>query len=51
MGGFELVILITMLFYIVPVLIVLWFMISVVSALRENNEILRELINKIEEKK
>ncbi|WP_156962306.1 hypothetical protein [Ureibacillus massiliensis] len=45
------VILITMLFYIVPVLIVLWFMISVVSALRENNEILRELINKIEEKK
>ncbi|BDH61768.1 hypothetical protein MTP04_18980 [Lysinibacillus sp. PLM2] len=44
-------ILISMLFYIVPVLIVLWFMISVVSALRENNEILRELINKIEEKK
>ncbi|WP_156111895.1 hypothetical protein [Ureibacillus manganicus] len=42
--------LVSFLFFAIPGLIVLWFMISTVTALREGNELLKELIKKLEKK-
>lgn len=39
--------LIVLVIYLVPALFIVWFMVSVVSLLREQNQLLRQLINKI----
>ncbi|HWL25911.1 MAG TPA: hypothetical protein VNR38_19525 [Ureibacillus sp.] len=39
---------ISLLFYGVPIFMMLWFMVSVVTALRERNELLRALIKKLD---
>lgn len=39
---------VTFIFYGVPIAFILWFMISVVSALREKNKLLREIIKKLD---
>ena len=41
----------SLLFLGIPGLIILWFMISTVTALREGNELLKELIKKLDKTK
>lgn len=40
--------LISLLFYVVPALIILWFMVNIVSSQRERNKILREISEKLD---
>ncbi|MGE7667827.1 hypothetical protein ACQKMN_19200 [Ureibacillus composti] len=40
--------LISLLFYVVPALILLWFMVNIVSSQRERNKILREIAEKLD---
>lgn len=41
---------ISFIFVIVPALIIIWFMVSVVSSLREQNSLLQELIKTLKNK-
>lgn len=41
---------IAFIFYVIPALFIIWFMVSIVSAQRERNAILREIVEKLDAK-
>lgn len=43
-------IIVSILFYVIPALIVIWFMVSVVSALRRKNRILEAILEELKKK-
>ncbi|SOC06083.1 hypothetical protein SAMN05880501_104183 [Ureibacillus xyleni] len=43
-------IVVAFIFYVIPALFIIWFMVSIVSAQRERNTILREIVEKLEAK-
>ncbi|MBB5150547.1 MULTISPECIES: hypothetical protein [Ureibacillus] len=43
-------IIVSILFYVIPALLIIWFMVSVVSALRHKNKILEAILEEIKKK-
>lgn len=49
-GGIAVTIIVSILFYVIPALLIIWFMVSVVSALRHKNKILEAILEEIKKK-
>jgi uncharacterized membrane protein YraQ (UPF0718 family) len=49
-GGSAMSIFVSVLFYVVPALMIIWFMVSVVSALRRKNKILEAILEEMKKK-
>lgn len=51
LGAYEVSIVASILFYVIPASIIIWFMVSVVSAQRRRNRILEQILEELKNRK